>query len=131
MKNEKKLFQFLIYLFLFGCSFNSGGWNDLSEEIRVAKERENSKIIFSTKKNFDQEINNEKLLKINGSSINKNWVEVFSNNEPDELSKLITKSLEAYSKCTDEDRNKQKDVISNLFNKLYEDFSDGFDNLLK
>ena len=75
MKNEKKLFQYLIYLFLFGCSFNTGGWNDLSEEIRVAKERENSKIIFSTKKNFDQEINNEKLLKINGSSTNKNWVE--------------------------------------------------------
>ena len=61
---------------------------------------------------------------------NKNWVEVFSNNEPDELSKLITKSLEAYSKCTNEDRNKQKDVISSLFKKLFEDFSKGFDNLL-
>ena len=63
--------------------------------------------------------------------INKNWVEVFSHNEPNELSKLLTKSLEAYNKCSDEDRNKQKDVISNLFKNLYEDFSEGFDNLLK
>ena len=62
--------------------------------------------------------------------INKNWVEVFNKNDPDELSKLITKSLEDYNKCSDEDRNKQKDVISNLFKKLFKDFSEGFDNLL-
>ena len=53
MSTEKKII-FLILVFLNGCSFGGGGvWNDLSEEIKIAKQRENSKIIFSTKKKFD------------------------------------------------------------------------------
>lgn len=76
MWTESKLFVFLILVFLNGCSFGGGGvWNDLSEEIKIAKERENSKIIFSTKKKFTQEISNNKKLKINEPFLNKNWVE--------------------------------------------------------
>ncbi len=76
MKIEIKLFKFLIFIFIFGCSFSGGRvWNDLSEEIKIAKQRENSKIIFSTKKKFSQEINNNKELQLNVPLLNNNWVE--------------------------------------------------------
>ena len=77
MKINKKPFCFLIFILIFGCSFGGGGgvWNDLSEEIKIAKERENSKIIFSTKKKFSQEINNINKLKLNKPVLNKNWTQ--------------------------------------------------------
>ena len=76
MDTGNKLFGLLILIFLLGCSFGgSGVWNDLSEEIKIAKQRENSKIIFSTKKKFSQEIVNKDELKLNEPSLNKNWTE--------------------------------------------------------
>ena len=76
MDTGNKLFGLLILIFLLGCSFGgSGVWNDLSEEIKIAKQRENSKIIFSTKKKFSQEIINKDELKLNEPSLNKNWTE--------------------------------------------------------
>ena len=75
MKNEKKLFWFFIYIFIFGCSFGAGSWNDLSEEIKRAKDKNNSKIIFSTKKKFNQEIENNKEIILNKPFLNINWTE--------------------------------------------------------
>ena len=46
MKNEKKLYWSLIYIVLIGCSFGAGSWNDLSEHIKLAKQRKDAKIIF-------------------------------------------------------------------------------------
>ena len=76
MKNEKKLFWFFIYIFIFGCSFGAGSWNDLSEEIKRAKDKNNSKIIFSTKKKFNQEIENNKEIILNKPFLNINWTDL-------------------------------------------------------
>ncbi len=81
MQKEKKLFWFLIYIVLFGCSFGAGSWSDLSEEIEIAKQRKDAKIIFSTKEKFNQEIINKKEIKSNNLVLNKNWLEQnFSSN---------------------------------------------------
>ena len=65
MKNAKKLYRTLIFIVLFGCSFGAGVWNDLSEEVKIAKQREDTKIIFSTKEKFNQEITNNKEINLN------------------------------------------------------------------
>ena len=65
MKNEKKLYWSLIYIVLFGCSFGAGSWNDLTEEVKTAKQRKDTKIIFSTKEKFSEEIINNYLFIIN------------------------------------------------------------------
>ena len=81
MKNEKKLYWSLIYIVLFGCSFGAGSWNDLSEEVKIAKQRKDAKIIFSTKEKFNQEIINNKEINLSKPILNKNWLEQnFSSN---------------------------------------------------
>ena len=81
MKNEKKLYWSLICIVLFGCSFGAGSWNDLSEEVKIAKERKDAKIIFSTKEKFSEEIINNKQINLNKPVLNKNWLEQnFSSN---------------------------------------------------
>ena len=46
----KKVFFINISLFLIGCSFGAGKWDNVEEDLKIAKQRENAKIIFSTKK---------------------------------------------------------------------------------
>ena len=50
MKNEKKLYWSLIYIVLFGCSFGAGSWNDLSEEVKIAKKKGRENNFFHKKK---------------------------------------------------------------------------------
>ena len=65
MSKIKNLLSLILYAFLLNCSFGvGGGWNDLSEELEQAKTRENAKIIFSTAKKFQEEIKNNKIIKI-------------------------------------------------------------------
>ena len=68
MNNVKNKFLFLLIILLCSCSFGLGGnvWNDLSDEIERAKERKNSKIIFSTQKRLTEEILESRL---NGYSL--------------------------------------------------------------
>ncbi len=47
----KKLPPIYLLIFILGCSFGAGKWNNIEEELKIAKDRENAKIIFSTKKN--------------------------------------------------------------------------------
>ena len=73
--SKTKNLLFLIFCgFLLNCSFGvGGGWNDLSKDLEEAKVRKNSKIIFSTAKKFEEEIKNNKIIKISKSSTNKEW----------------------------------------------------------
>ena len=93
MKNEKKLYWSLVYIVLFGCSFGAGSWNDLSEEVKIAKQRKDAKIIFSTKEKFSEEIINTKQINLNKPVLNKNWLEqnFSSNNFVPHLSYTIKK----------------------------------------
>ena len=82
---KKRLFKkalFLnIFFFLIGCSFGAGKWDNVEEDLKIAKQRENAKIIFSTKKKFDLEINAEAKINVKKSVLNKNWQEQnFSSN---------------------------------------------------
>ena len=74
MSKIKNLLSLILYAFLLNCSFGvGGGWNDLSEELEQAKTRENAKIIFSTAKKFQEEIKNNKIIKISKPSTNQEW----------------------------------------------------------
>ena len=81
-KNLFKKALFLnISLFLLGCSFGAGKWDNIEEDLKIAKQRENAKIIFSTKKKFDLEINAEAKINVKKSLLNNNWQEQnFSSN---------------------------------------------------
>ena len=48
----KKILLLNISFFLIGCSFGAGKWDNLEEDLKIAKQKENAKIIFSTKKNL-------------------------------------------------------------------------------
>tara|TARA_Y100001970_G_scaffold129448_1_gene159631 strand:+ start:688 stop:2040 length:1353 start_codon:yes stop_codon:yes gene_type:complete len=77
----KKVLYLNIFFFLIGCSFGAGKWDNVEEDIKIAKQRENAKIIFSTKKKFDLEINAEAKINVKKSLLNKNWQEQnFSSN---------------------------------------------------
>ena len=71
----KKVIFLNISFFLVSCSFGAGKWDNIEEDLKIAKQRENAKIIFSTKKKFDLEINGEAKTKIKKSLLNKNWQE--------------------------------------------------------
>ena len=74
MSKIKNLLSLILYAFLLNCSFGvGGGWNDLSEELEQAKTRKNAKIIFSTAKKFQEEIKNNKIIKISKPSTNQEW----------------------------------------------------------
>ena len=75
MNNVKKLFLILSYFFLFSCSFGLGSWSDISEELERIKERKNAKIIFSTQKRFQEEIDNEQKISSKNPILNQNWTE--------------------------------------------------------
>ena len=82
---KKNLFRKILFLnivfFLISCSFGAGKWDNIEEELKIAKQRENAKIIFSTKKKFDSEINGETKENVKNSLLNKNWQEQnFSSN---------------------------------------------------
>ena len=47
---KKKLYWSLIYIVLFGCSFGAGSWNDLSEEVKIAKQRKRRENNFFNKR---------------------------------------------------------------------------------
>ena len=76
---KKNLFKKALFLnisfFLIGCSFGAGKWDNVEEDLKIAKQRENAKIIFSTKKNFDLEINTKAKINFEKPSLNKNWKE--------------------------------------------------------
>ena len=75
-KNLFKKALFLnISLFLLGCSFGAGKWDNIEEDLKIAKQRENAKIIFSTKKKFDLEVNTKAKINFEKPSLNKNWKE--------------------------------------------------------
>ena len=77
----KKVLFLNISLLLISCSFGAGKWDNIEEELKIAKQKENAKIIFSTKKKFDLEINGEAKINIKKSLLNKNWQEQnFSSN---------------------------------------------------
>jgi len=74
MSKTKNLLPLIFCAFLLNCSFGvGGGWNDLSKDLEEAKARKNAKIIFSTAKKFEEEIKNNKIIKISKSSTNKEW----------------------------------------------------------
>ena len=76
MINVKIFFSIILSILILGCSFGVGGnWNNISEEIKLAKEKKNAKIIFSTQKRFQSEINSSKEIKFKDSIKNKNWNE--------------------------------------------------------
>ena len=82
---KKNLFRKILFLniifFLISCSFGAGKWDNVEEDLKIAKQRENAKIIFSTKKKFDLEINGETKVNVKKSLLNKNWQEQnFSSN---------------------------------------------------
>ena len=62
-------------IFLFSCSFGPGTkvWNDLSKDLEIAKNRENTKIIFLSSKKFKEEIKSNKAITISKPYKNKNW----------------------------------------------------------
>tara|TARA_A100001011_G_scaffold58614_1_gene57897 strand:- start:429 stop:1781 length:1353 start_codon:yes stop_codon:yes gene_type:complete len=99
-KNLLKKILFLnISFFLINCSFGAGKWDNIEEDLKIAKQRENAKIIFSTKKKFDLEINGEAKINFKKSLVNKNWQEQnFSSNniiphlEYENKNKLVFKS---------------------------------------
>ena len=65
-KNILKKVLFLnISFFLISCSFGAGKWDNIEEDLKIAKQKENAKIIFSTKKKFEAEINGEAKININ------------------------------------------------------------------
>ncbi len=75
-KSNKSLLFFIFFIFLFNCSFGPGKrvWNDLSKDLEIAKKRENSKLIFSSSKKFDQEIkSNNKVIRVSKPYKNQNW----------------------------------------------------------
>ena len=71
----KKLPPIYLLIFILGCSFGAGKWNNIEEELKIAKDRENAKIIFSTKKKLEKEINNSKDILIPNTITNNNWNE--------------------------------------------------------
>tara|TARA_B100000929_G_scaffold288147_1_gene276056 strand:+ start:2912 stop:4252 length:1341 start_codon:yes stop_codon:yes gene_type:complete len=74
MSKTKNLLFLIFCAFLLNCSFGiGGGWNDLSKELETVKARKNAKLIFSTVKKFDEEIKNNKKIKISKSSTNQEW----------------------------------------------------------
>ena len=77
----KKILFLNISFFLISCSFGAGKWDNIEEDLKIAKQRENAKIIFSTKKKFDLETNGEAKINVKKSLLNKNWQEQnFSSN---------------------------------------------------
>ena len=72
----KSLKTSIIFFFIISCSFGvGGGWNNISEELEIAKARKNSKIIFSTKKRFENEIKNNKEIFLKKPILTQNWIE--------------------------------------------------------
>ena len=71
MNNVKSKFLFIIFNYIIRLFIWFGGnvWNDLSDEIEKAKERKNSKIIFSTQKRLSEEIENNKKNRIRTGNI--------------------------------------------------------------
>ena len=122
MNNVKSKFLFLLIILLCSCSFGLGGnvWNDLSDEIERAKERKNSKIIFSTQKRLSEEILNTKKIELEPAILNKNWIEknFSSNNYVPHLLYKNNKNLIF----------KSKKIGRNKFNVLNEDFEPLIEN---
>jgi len=74
MSKTKNLLFLIFCAVLLNCSFGiGGGWNDLSEELEKVKARKNAKIIFSTAKKFEEEIKNNKIIKISKPTTNQEW----------------------------------------------------------
>ena len=76
MNNLKIPKILVIFFFIINCSFGvGGGWNNISEELEIAKARKNSKIIFSTKKRFENEVKNNKEIFLRKPVLTQNWIE--------------------------------------------------------
>ena len=71
----KKVLLLNISFILISCSFGAGKWDSIEEDLKIAKQKENAKVIFSTKKKFDLEINGEAKTNAKKSLLNKNWQE--------------------------------------------------------
>ena len=71
----KKVLLLNISFILISCSFGAGKWDSIEADLKIAKQKENAKVIFSTKKKFDLEINGEAKTNIKKSFLNKNWQE--------------------------------------------------------
>ena len=53
MNNLKSFKILVIFFFIISCSFGvGGGWNNISEELEVAKARKIQKLFFQQKKNL-------------------------------------------------------------------------------
>ena len=74
-KINKNLLLFIFCIFLFSCSFGPGTkvWNDLSKELEIAKDRKNTKLIFSSSQKFKEKIKSNKVITISKPYKNKNW----------------------------------------------------------
>ena len=122
MNNVKNKFLFIVFILLLGCSFGFGGdvWNDLSEELEKAKARKNSKIIFSTQKKFEEEIQNSKKILVEPPTYNKDWIDnnFSSSNYIPHLSYKNKKNLIF----------KSKKIGKNHFNILNADFDPLIEN---
>ena len=76
MNNLNSFKILVIFFFIISCSFGvGGGWNNISEELEIAKARKNSKIIFSTKKKFENEVKNSKEIFLKKPLLTQNWIE--------------------------------------------------------
>ena len=76
-KINSSLLFFIFFIFLFSCSFGPSKriWNDLSKELEIAKNKENTKLIFSSSEKFQKEIknNNNKVITVSKPYRNESW----------------------------------------------------------
>ena len=110
-----------MFNFLLNCSFGAPGvWNDLSEELQMAKTREDSKVIFSSAKKFNKTVINKSITKTSKPITNKDWTQQNLNNgnHIPHLNYQNEKNL----------ISKSKKLGKNSFNIISEDFQPIIDN---
>ena len=81
-KFNNNLLVLISCFFLFNCSFDrtTGFWNDIAEDLAKAKSKENTKLIFSSTKKFDKEIQSKQKIVVSKPYLNKNWKQQNLNN---------------------------------------------------
>ncbi len=74
-KINNNLLLIIFCIFLINCSFGPTTriWNDLSKDLEIAKNRENTKLIFSSSKKFDKETKSNEVIRVSRPYKNQNW----------------------------------------------------------
>ena len=76
-KINNNLLLIIFCIFLINCSFGPTTriWNDLSKDLEIAKNRDNTKLIFSSSKKFDEERKSNEAITISKPYKNQNWIQ--------------------------------------------------------